>query len=86
MRIGVKLVVAYISAWGLSSFMGARVFTPAMLGGSIEAIQDAVKTFIAPTFPMLADPLEVYYEPRRLPAGMGEYMGDGLSPDHDVVV
>jgi hypothetical protein len=91
MRIGVKFLVAYISAWGLSNFMGSRVFMPAMLGGSIEAIQDAVKTFIAPTFPMLAanyEPLDAYYEPRYLPApGMvGEYMGDGLSPDHDVIV
>lgn len=91
MRIAVKVGVAYLSAWGLASFMGQRVFMPAMLGGSIEAIQDAIKTFIAPTFPMLAanyEPLEAYYEPRYLPGprGMGEYMGDGLSPDHDVIV
>ena len=64
MRIGIKVLVAYMSAWGLASFMGQRVFMPAMLGGSIEAIQDAIKTFIAPTFPMLAEnyePLELYY-------------------------
>lgn len=97
-RIAVKLGVAYISAWGLSSFMGSRVFMPAMIGGSLEAVQDAVKTFIAPTFPMLAanyEPLQIYYEPRAMmPAvrgarrGMAEYygMGDGLSPDHDAVV
>ncbi len=90
-RVGLKLGIAYLSAWALSSFMGSRVFMPAMLGGSIEAIQDAVKTFIAPTFPMLAanyEPLELYYEPRgMLPGpGMAEYMGDGLSPDHDVIV
>lgn len=97
-RIAVKLGVAYISAWGLSSFMGSRVFMPAMIGGSLEAVQDAVKTFIAPTFPMLAanyEPLQMYYEPRAMmPAvrgarrGMAEYygMGDGLSPDHDAVV
>jgi hypothetical protein len=90
MRVGIKLIVAYFSAWGLSSFMGQRIFVPAMIGGSIEAIQDAVKTFIAPTFPMLAEnyePLETYYEPRFLPpSAMSGYMGDGLSPDHDVVV
>lgn len=92
MRIAVKIGVAYLSAWGLASFMGQRVFMPAMLGGSIEAIQDAVKTFIAPTFPMLAanyEPMELYYEPRAyLPraGAMGEYMGDGLSPDHAVIV
>lgn len=89
MRIGLKLGVAYLTAWGLSNFMGSRVFIPAMLGGSISALQDAVSTFIAPTFPMLADygSLETYYEPRMLPApGMADYMGDGLSPDHDVVV
>jgi hypothetical protein len=90
-RIGIKIAVAYLSAWGLASFMGQRVFMPAMLGGSIEAIQDAIRTFIAPTFPMLAanyEPLEAYYEPRFLsrPGGMAEYMGDGLSPDHDVIV
>jgi hypothetical protein len=97
-RIAVKLGVAYISAWGLSSFMGQRVFMPAMIGGSLEAIQDAIKTFIAPTFPMLAanyEPLQIYYEP-RVPAvaarrrAMGLYpelgLGDGLSPDHDAVV
>lgn len=87
MRIGVKLGVAYLTAWGLSSFMGSRVFIPAMIGGSIGALQDAVATFIAPTFPMLADygQLETYYEPRALP-GVADYMGDGLSPDHDVIV
>ncbi len=95
-RIGLKLGVAYLSAWGLSSFMGSRVFMPAMLGGSLEAIQDAVKTFIAPTFPMLAanyEPLELYYEPQRFARGRAlsaypEYgdLGDGLSPDHDAVV
>ncbi len=96
-RIGVKLGVAYVSAWALSSFMGSRVFMPAMIGGSLEAIQDAIRTFIAPTFPMLAanyEPLQLYYEPRaqmqRLPArrGLGTYydLGDGLSPDHDSVV
>lgn len=91
MKIGVKLGVAYLSAWALSNFIGAKVFAPAMLGGSMDAIQEAVRVFIAPTFPMLADysSLESYYEPRvMLPnRGMGEYyMGDGLSPDHDVVV
>jgi len=97
-RIGVKLGVAYVSAWGLSSFMGGKVFVPAMIGGSLEAIQDAIKTFIAPTFPMLAanyEPLQLYYEgPRGLPAvrgrgramGLYEHMGDGLSPDHDAIV
>lgn len=89
MKIGVKLGVAYLAAWGLSSFMGQRVFVPAMLGGSMDAIQEAVKTFIAPSFPMLADygAMESYYEPTRLlPPGMGEYMGDGLSQEHDVIV
>jgi hypothetical protein len=96
MRIAAKLGIAYIAAWALSSFMGARVFTPAMIGGSMAAVQDAVTTFIAPTFPMLADygSMGIYYEqPRMIPqvrrrAGVGEYyhMGDGLSPDHDSVV
>jgi hypothetical protein len=97
-RIGIKLGVAYVSAWSLSSFMGQRVFMPAMVGGSLEAIQDAIKTFIAPTFPMLAanyEPLQLYYEqPRNVPAlrprgramGLYDHMGDGLSPDHDAVV
>jgi hypothetical protein len=96
MRIAVKLGVAYISAWGLSSFMGQRVFAPAMIGGAMGAIQDVVTTFIAPTFPMLADygSMGIYVEaPRAVPqvrrrGGVGEYyhVGDGLSPDHDSVV
>lgn len=92
MRMGLKLGVAYLSAWGLSSFLGQRVFMPAMIGGSMEVVTDAIKTFIAPTFPMLADygtGLEIYYEPRQVAQrGMGLYpeLGDGLSPDHDVVV
>jgi len=89
MRVALKVGIAYVSAWGLSNFFGQKVFIPAMLGGSMEAIQDAVKTFIAPTFPMLAmnyEPLETYYEPRRLTSGMNSYMGDGLSPEHDVLV
>lgn len=93
-RIAMKLGVAYLSAWGLESFVGRRVFVPAMIGGSLEAIQDAVKTFIAPTFPMLAanyEPLEIYYHyptAPALPGKLSEYaqLGDGLSPDHDLVV
>lgn len=92
-RIGVKIGVAYLSAWALSLAFGQRVFMTAMIGGSLEAIQDATKTFIAPTFPMLADygGMGVYYEPTRriaAPRGLHLYpeLGDGLSPDHDAVV
>jgi hypothetical protein len=83
MRIGIKFGVAYLSAWGLEMMLGRRVFTPAFVGGSLDAIQDAVKTFIAPTFPQLAEPLSVYYEPAMRRPAIGEYyqgpaMNDGF--------
>lgn len=69
MRMGIKLGIAYVSAWGLEMAFGRRVFTPTFVGGSIEVIQDAVRTFISPMVPQLAAaeyPLEFYYD-RPLP-------------------
>lgn len=81
MRIGAKIGIAYLGAWGLSNFLGRRYFTPLLLGGSIEAIQDFVKEFVAPQFPQLAaayEPMGIYYGGNQaaLPApGMGSYYG-----------
>lgn len=65
-RMGIKLAIAYGTAWLLENFMGRRVFVPTFIGGSIEVIQDFTRTFISPMIPALAQaeyPLEVYYEP-----------------------
>lgn len=79
MRIGAKLGVAYLTAWGAEKMLGARWFMPVMIGGSLEVIQDVVRTYVAPSVPALAAaeyPLEMYYEaPLMLPPGgqMSEY-------------
>jgi len=65
-RIGIKVGIAYAAAWMFEQFMGRRVFVPTFVGGSIEAIQDTVKTFVTPYVPMLAAaeyPLQSYYKP-----------------------
>jgi hypothetical protein len=88
MRIGVKFGVAYLSAWLLEMVMGKRVFIPAFVGGSLDGVQDVIKTFIAPTFPALAEePLQVYYEPTgMLPApGVSEYYQPSMSEDYDTL-
>jgi len=87
MRIGIKFGVAYIAAWGLEMMLGKRVFTPAFVGGSLDAIQDVIKTYVAPTFPQLGDPLALYYEPMMLPprrGAIGEYyQGPGMGDAYD---
>lgn len=66
MRILSKVGIAYMTAWGAEQFMGKKFFMPVMLGGSLEAMQDAFTEFVAPMFPALQayeQPLSIYYEP-----------------------
>lgn len=84
-RMAIKLGVAYLGAWALEMGFGRKVFVPAFVGGSLEVAQDAIKTYVAPTFPFLSayqEPLESYYERPMLPpngpnangnTGMGNY-------------
>jgi len=87
-RMGVKLGLAYATAWGLEAALGRNVFTPAFLGGSLEVVQDAVRTFISPMIPQLAAaeyPLSIYYEAPALPARVGAYYGESDVGDYDTV-
>lgn len=54
-RIMVKGGLAYLVAWGGEKLLGRRYFMPLFLGGALEAVQDLVKTFLAPSFPALGD-------------------------------
>lgn len=81
-RIATKFGIAYLTAWTAEQFFGKRWFMPVMIGGSIEGIQDTVRTYISPVVPMLAAaeyPLEIYEEQPLLPSpdGMGTYLGIG---------
>ena len=60
MRIGIKAITAYLTAWGFEVMVGKAVFMPVFLGGAMAAVEDIVKTFITPAFPMLADDLDIY--------------------------
>lgn len=65
-RIGVKAGLATGTAWGIAFLMGdRRLFTPLLLGGMAEVIQDTVRTYISPYVPALAAaeyPMEAYPE------------------------
>lgn len=78
MRIAIKAGTAYLAAWAGEVLMGQRrVFMPMFLGGAMSAVEDVIKTYVAPTFPMLADDLDIY--PPLV--GSGAY----VSPDTELL-
>lgn len=89
MRIAWKLAMAYVSAWGLSQVGGDGIFTPAFVGGSMDAAQDFVTNYITPLVPQIAGGggMGVYYGGPRVPArtGMAAYYRPA-PVRHEVVV
>lgn len=59
-RIAGKGAVAFGLGWLGKRFLGQRVGQMLMVGGMVEAMNDAVKTFVAPYVPALADDMSVY--------------------------
>lgn len=59
-RIAGKSAVAFGLGWIGKRFLDARAGQLLMVGGMVEALNDAVKTFVAPYIPALADDMSVY--------------------------
>ena len=54
-RIAAKGALAFGLGWAGSRFLGSRQGQLLMLGGMVEALSDAVKTFVSPYVPQLGD-------------------------------
>ncbi len=59
-RIAGKSAVAFGLGWAGKRFLGQRAGQLLLIGGMVEAMSDAVKTFVAPYVPALADDMSVY--------------------------
>jgi len=59
-RIAGKSAVAMGLGWAGKRFLGPRAGQLLLIGGMVEAMSDAVKTFVAPYVPALADDMSVY--------------------------
>lgn len=90
-RIGVKA----LSAWGLGylgkMFLSQRTGNLLMVGGFVDALDDAVKTFVAPFIPALGDMSSYPMLPMGSYATLGDYatpygsaMGSEYSSSDDV--
>lgn len=75
-RLAGKAGVAYGTAWLGSMILGRSVFTPLLVGGLVETLNEGIKTFVAPYVPLLAA-YEMYELPDRQ-AGMGTYPDSSL--------
>ena len=71
-RIAGKSAVAFGLGWIGKRFLDARAGQLLMVGGMVEALNDAVKTFVAPYIPALADDMSVYPQIEVYP-GLGSY-------------
>lgn len=71
MRIVSKGVLAWAVGWGGGMMLGRRAGALLMTGGFVEVLNDAVRTYVAPFVPALAqEELEAYPELRAYP-GLG---------------
>lgn len=78
-RIAGKGAVAFGLGWLGKRFLGQRVGQMLMVGGMVEAMNDAVKTFVAPYVPALADDMSVYPQ-------IGSYVQMGAGYDSPLAV
>jgi hypothetical protein len=78
-RIGVKGVVAVGLGFLGKKFLGQRNGQCIMLGGLVEVLSDAVRTYVSPYVPALAGP-----EMGSYPSLSSYPMGDGYSNPYSV--
>lgn len=83
-RIASKGAVAWGLGWAGGNFLGKRTGQLIMLGGMIEALSDAVKTYVSPFVPALAEGETV----ASYPSLISSYptMGEGYSNPYSVGV
>lgn len=85
-RIAVKGVVAWGVAWLGGMMLGSRAQENLLIGGALEVMQDAIKTYVSPFVPALAAAeMESYYLPGAAEAvggegGVGAYYQVGELP------
>ena len=75
-RLAIKSVVAFGVSYIGGMLLGAGARNALMLGGAVEVMQDAVKTYVSPFVPMLAaadmQDVSAYFQP------------EGVNGDNDV--
>lgn len=85
-RIGVKAVLAGALGWAGRRFLGGNAGQYLMIGGLVEAVNDAVQTYVTPYVPALSvssyPGLESYVDMSAYP-DMSSYVGGMVSPDLD---
>lgn len=88
-RIAGKGVVAWGLGWVGGKFLGSRQGNLLMLGGLVEVLSDAVKTYVSPYVPALAGEVSSYPMIGTYPTMAGDYsnpysvgVGAGYS-EHD---
>jgi hypothetical protein len=72
-RIAGKGAVAFGLGWVGKKFLSPRAGQLLLIGGMVEAMSDAVKTFVAPYVPALADDMSVYPQIGVYPTLSGGY-------------
>lgn len=85
-RVGVKAVLAGALGWAGRRFLGGNAGQYLMIGGLVEAVNDAVQTYVTPYVPALAvssyPGLESYVDMSAY-TDMSSYVGAMVSPDMD---
>lgn len=69
-RLAIKSVVAFGVSYIGGMLLGAGARNALMLGGAVEVMQDAVKTYVSPFVPMLAaadmQDVSAYFSPENV--------------------
>jgi len=88
-RLAIKSVVAFGVSYLGGILLGASARNSLMLGGAVEVMQDAVKTYVTPFVPMLAaadmQDVSAYFQPPVGADDVGAYyqgVGDSLPSDN----
>ena len=88
-RIAIKGAVAFGVAYIGGMLLGAGARNALMLGGAVEVMQDAVKTYVSPFVPLLASAdmqdVSAYFQPSVGDGDVGAYyqgVGDSMPSDN----
>lgn len=85
-RIAAKGAIAFGMGWVGRRFLGSRQGQLLMLGGMVEALSDAVRTYVSPYVPQLADISEMGSYPGLMGSYPGLTVGDHYSNPYSVGV
>lgn len=85
-RIAAKGALAFGLGWAGKRFLGQRQGQLLLLGGMVEALSDAVRTFVSPYVPQLADESGMGSYPGLMGSYPGLTVGDHYSNPYSVGV